>query len=583
MVRKLKHWMVLAPRSMLVRSTSTELEAIEKDLGRVLGREAQRTNIELACSISDRLRETLGPAGLDKMLVSYFGRDEDAFNFEITGDGMRILERTFAYALRPVSRLVVNAARTLENEMGDGTTTVVVLTGELLKQALRLLKSGIHRNTIVRGYELAAKKSVDVFKDMAINIHGDDQDLLRKVALTALSGSPTEPRNKHLADLALQATRVVTEKGKTVFKKDRIKIEKIKGGANEEAELVLGVLLHRARANPSMPKRVENAKIAIVTSRHIRAKDTKFYAGDFTRDVPLPVTFKVKDPKQIDELLRAEERIVKEMAGKIRMARANVLIAEKGIDAKVDDRLTRDGILALAGVDKYDIERLAEATGATPVADVNELSSTHLGFAGAVEEVDEAGEVITYVKECRRPKCVTIVVRGGTRSQVAGAIQDCVGAIGATLSDCSVLPGGGASEMEASIKLRDYMQTIGKKERLAVEAFADALEGIPAALAENSGMDSVDTLIRLRAIHGTMRRHRSRDATRMGIDAINGTVKDAVAAGILDPLEVKRRVVCTAQEAASMILSIDDVIMETLVSSLAPHGPKHPKPEQPRT
>jgi chaperonin GroEL (HSP60 family) len=539
---------------------------------RTAGADAKRSNIEVAVSISDRLRTSLSPAGMDKMLVDYFGRDPGEFNFDISKDGMAILEqmqKAYSPSAQHVIRLIMSAARTQDYEMGDGTKTVAILTGELLKGALKLLNGGVHQTVIRRGYSLAARKAAQLLERMATDVSKADDEILRKVALTAIKGKVAEDLEEHLANLAVEATKAVAEKTKGEkirIERDRIKIEKWEGGSARGTELIRGVTLSKGRANPSMPARVEDARIAIITSGHVKVKDTRYSMGQIDKETQVDVLFKIKDPKQIKELRHAEDRILEEMAAKIKDVGANVLLTEKGVDDHVVDLLTRGGILAIPGVYKYDIDKLAKATGARPVAEAKKLTPADLGYAGTVEEVKKGNEPMTFVKNCRNPKAVTIVLRGSTRQildEIEAAVKDCLGVVATVIKSGKVLPGGGAPEITVASQLRTYATTFGRKEQLAIRAFADGLDGIAEALAENAGMDPVDAVIRLRALNKRHKSKRLRNGV-IGINVLNGTFEDAFAAGILEPLAAKMQSITSAGETASMILKADDVIVMPL-------------------
>lgn len=505
---------------------------------RTIGRDAQRTNILAARVIAESVKSTLGPRGMDKMLVDSLG------DVVVTNDGVTILKEMDIE--HPAAKMIVEVAKTQEDEVGDGTTTAVVIAGELLKCAEELLDQGIHPTVIAGGYRLAAEKAVEILKNIAIDVSEDDDEMLKKVAITAMTGKGAEKAKEYLADLVVKAVKAVAERqgDKISIDTDHIKIEKKEGGGIEDTELIKGVLIDKERVHSAMPKKVEKAKIALVNSA-LEVKETEIDAE-----------IRITDPNQLKAFIDEEEKMLKDMVETIKKSGANVLLTQKGIDDLAQHYLAKAGILAVRRVKKSDMEKLARATGANIVTNLDDLTGKDLGYAGIVEEVKIGEDEMMYVKDCKDPKSVSILIRGGTEhivDEVERVIEDCLGVVPATIRDGKVVAGGGAPEIEAAKQLRKYAKTVGGREQLAIEAFADALEVIPRALAENAGLDPIDMLVDMRAKH-------EKDGARYGLDVFDGKVKDMYKEGVIEPLRVKTQAIDSASEVAVMILRIDDVI-----------------------
>ena len=498
---------------------------------RYLGRDAQRMNILAGKVLAETVRTTLGPKGMDKMLVDSLG------DIVVTNDGVTILkEMDIAH---PAAKMLVEVAKTQEDEVGDGTTTAVIIAGDLLKKAEELLDMDIHPTIIAMGYRQAAKKAQEILDSIAIS--ASDRDTLIKVAMTAMTGKGTEKARKPLAELVVDAVKQVEENGEV--DKDHIKIEKKEGGSVDDSMLVQGVIIDKERVHPGMPKKVENAKIALLNCP-IEVKETEVDAE-----------IRITDPSQMQAFIEQEEQMIKDMVDKIVSTGANVLFCQKGIDDLAQHYLAKNDVLAVRRVKKSDIEKLSKATGAKIVTNIEDLSEEDLGNAGKVVEKKISGEEMIFVEECKEPKAVTILVRGSTEhvvSEVERAIEDAIGVVSATVEDEKVVAGGGAPEVEIAKRLKDYSESISGREQLAVAAFAEALEVVPKTLAENAGLDSIDTLVDLRAAH--------EESPYMGLDVFKGEVVDMKEAGVLEPHRVKRQAIQSAAEAAEMILRIDDVI-----------------------
>ncbi|BAW31563.1 MAG TPA: thermosome subunit alpha [Methanothermobacter sp.] len=498
---------------------------------RYLGRDAQRMNILAGKVLAETVRTTLGPKGMDKMLVDSLG------DIVVTNDGVTILKEMDIE--HPAAKMLVEVAKTQEDEVGDGTTTAVIIAGDLLKKAEELLDMDIHPTIIAMGYRQAARKAQEILD--SISISASDRDTLLKVAMTAMTGKGTEKARKPLAELVVDAVKQVEENGEV--DKDHIKIEKKEGGSVDDSVLVQGVIIDKERVHPGMPKKVENAKIALLNCP-IEVKETEVDAE-----------IRITDPSQMQAFIEQEEKMIRDMVDKIVSTGANVLFCQKGIDDLAQHYLAKGGVLAVRRVKKSDIEKLSKATGAKIVTNIEDLSEEDLGEAGKVVEKKISGEEMIFVEECKEPKAVTILVRGSTEhvvSEVERAIEDAIGVVSATVEDEKVVAGGGAPEVEIAKKLKDYSESISGREQLAVAAFAEALEVVPKTLAENAGLDSIDTLVDLRAAH--------EESPYMGLDVFEGEVVDMKEAGVLEPHRVKRQAIQSAAEAAEMILRIDDVI-----------------------
>lgn len=506
---------------------------------RTMGKDAQRMNILAARVIAESVKTTLGPRGMDKMLVDSLG------DVVVTNDGVTILKEMDVE--HPAAKMMVEVAKTQEDEIGDGTTTAVVVAGELLKRAEELLDQDVHPTVVAEGYRLAADKSNEILRNIAIDVSVKDDETLRKVATTAMTGKGAEKAKDYLADIVVNAVKAVAEEedGKITIDIDHIKVEKKEGGGIEDTELIKGVLIDKERVHSSMPKKVVEAKIALVNSA-LEVKETEIDAE-----------IRITDPNQLKAFIDEEENMLKGMVENIKNAGANVLFTQKGIDDLAQHYLAKEGIFSVRRVKKSDIEKLSRATGADIVTNIDDLSSDDLGKSGVVEEVKIGDDEMIYVKECKDPKSVSILVRGGTEhivDEVERAIQDCLGVVPAAIKDKKIVGGGGSSEIEVAKELRKYAKSVGGREQLAIEAFADSMEVIPRALAENAGLDPIDTLVDLRASH------EKADGTTMGIDVYNNKVKDMVKNGVIEPLRVKTQAINSASEVAVMILRIDDVI-----------------------
>lgn len=512
---------------------------LKEGTSRTSGREAQRNNITAAKIIAETIKTTLGPRGMDKMLVSSFG------DVSITNDGATIMKELDVQ--HPAAKMLVEVAKAQDNEVGDGTTTAVVLAGELLANAENLLDQNIHPTVIIDGYKKASEKAQEILEKMAIQVSINDEKRLIDVATTSMGSKGVTVAKEHFAKLAVEAVKQVAEEkdGKIKADIDLIKILKKHGKSLDETELVKGMVIDKEVAHPQMPKIVNNAKIALLNAK-LEIEKTEFDAK-----------INIETPEQMKLFLDEEERMLKEMVDKIAEADANVVFCEKGIDDVALHFLAKRGILAVKNVSSSDMEKLSKATGGKIVASVKELTSDMLGEAKTVEEVKIGEDKLVYVRECKNPKAVTIVIRGGTEHVIDEAersLHDALCVVRNAIEDGKIVPGGGAPEAEVAKQLRDYAVKVGGREQLAIEAFADAVESIPLTLAENAGLDPIDIMVALRA------KHEGAASPSYGVDVFSGKIRDMLELNVVEPLRVKQQVVKSATEAANMILKIDDLI-----------------------
>ena len=508
---------------------------------RVLGRDAMRVNIAIGYAVANIVKTTLGPKGMDKMLVSDLG------DIVITNDGATILEEMNVD--HPAAKLMVEIAKTQDKEVGDGTTTSVVLAGNLFKKAGELLDQNIHPTVIIKGYELASSKAEEALGGVAEPVKPADKDVLTRIALIAMGskGIGSDKEKEKIATIITDAvTQVSGENGdKFSVDLDLIKIEKKAGGEVMDTELIRGVLVDKEVVHSGMPKKVKDAKILLL--------DAPLEIEKTETDAKIEIT----SPEKMEAFLQQEEKMMKDMVEKIAATGANVVFCQKGIDDLVQHFLAKKGIAAVRRVKKSDMEKLSRATKGSIASSLQGLKPEELGDAGIVEERKVSGESMVFVKECKDPKSVTIFVRGGTDhvvSEVERAVVDARGAVSSALEDGRYVVGGGSVEMELSKELHDYAVQIGGREQLAIQAFAEALEAVPKALAENAGMDVIDTLVSLR------NKHKEKGGKTVGVDVLNGKVADLKKSGIYEPAKVKKQALSSATETARLVLRIDDII-----------------------
>jgi archaeal chaperonin len=507
---------------------------LPEDTQRTTGKDAQRNNIAAAKAVAQTVRTTLGPKGMDKMIVDSLG------DVIVTNDGVTILEEM--QIEHPAAKMIVEVAKTQEDVVGDGTTTAVVLAGELLKKAEDLLDQEIHPTVLARGYRLAEGEAQRILKQISNSVSINDEDILRNIAVTAMTGKGAENNKEYLAGLIVKAIKRVYSE---IVDLDDIKVQTIVGESVENSELIEGIVLDKEKVHPSMPEGVEGAKIALLNSS-LEIKNTEI-------DAKIQIT----DPSQLNLFLEQEEKTLKGMVDKVVATGANVLFCQKGIDDLAQHFLAKSGVLAVRRVKKSDMEKLSRSTGGKVVSNWKELTSDDLGYAGSVNEKKISDEEMIYVEKCMNPKAVTLLVRGGTEhvaEEIKRAMTDALGDLAAALKDSLVVAGAGAVEMEIAKGLNKYASTLQGREQLAVQAFAQALEVIPRTLAENAGLDPIDVLTQLRAAHDNSLKW-------AGINVFTGQVMDAWEAGVIEPLKVKKQALSSAAEVAEMILRIDDVIL----------------------
>ena len=510
------------------------------------GRDAQNMNITAAKAVASAVRTTLGPKGMDKMLVDSMGE------IVVTNDGVTILKEMDIE--HPAAKMMVEVAKTQDQQVGDGTTTSVVIAGELLKRAEGLLEQDVHPTVIVHGYRMAAEKAQEILQNIAIDIKPKDLKSYKKIAETAMTGKGAEEAKDLLCDLVAKAVVMVVDPDGTVDV-DNIKIEKKVGGSIENSEIITGIVLDKERVHPGMPLRITKAKILLLNA------PVEFTKTEVTAEIT------ITRPDQLQAFLNEEERMIKAIADKIIKTGANVVITQKAIDDIAQHYLAKAGILAVRRVKNSDMDKLARATGAPVVSSIDAISAKDLGYAGLVEERKVSGEDMIFVEECRNPKAVTIILRGGTEhvvDELDRALEDAIRVVSVVLEDKKYVAGGGAPEIELSLRLREYAATVGGRAQLSIEAFAAALEIIPRTLAENAGLDPIDMLVALRAAH-------EKGQKNVGLNVFEGQAVDMFKQGVIEPLRVKTQAVTSAAEAAGMILRIDDVIASA--KSAAPATP----------
>jgi thermosome len=511
---------------------------LKEGSNRSRGREAQHGNITAAKVVAESVRSSLGPKGMDKMLVDNFG------DVTITSDGRTILDEMDIQ--HPAAKMLVEVAKTQDNEAGDGTTSAVIIAGELLNKAEELIDKNIHPTIIIDGYRKAAEKALETLEKIAIPVDLKSKEYLKKAATTAMGSKIVAEYKEYLADLAVKAMLAVAEKKGDVYKVDvdDVKVEKKTGESLIETSLINGIVLDKEIAHSGMPKRIEKAKIALIdTSLEIEKTE-------------LDAKINIERPEQIEAFLKQEETMLKDMVEKILTSGANVVICQKGIDDLAQHFLARKGIIAVRRAKKSDIEKLAKATGGNIVTNIDDIKPSDLGYAALVEERKIGDDKMTFIEGCKHPKAVTVLIRGGTQRMTAEAersIHDALCVIRDLIEEPKIVAGGSAPELEMSNALKKYAETLPGREQLAVRIFAEALEAIAVTLAENAGLDPIDIISDLRARH-------EKGETWAGIEVLAGKVQDMSKANIFEPLSVKKQIIKSASEAASMILKIDDVI-----------------------
>jgi archaeal chaperonin len=520
---------------------------LPENVSRTLGKNAQRNNILAAKVVSDIVKTTLGPKGMDKMLVDSTG------GVIVTNDGVTILEEMEID--HPAAKMMVDIAKTQEEEVGDGTTTTALLAGKLLENAEKLLDKNVHPTVIVKGYRLAAEKSMDFLLEISTALEG--KGVLEQIAQTAMTGKGAEGSKEHLSKLVVDAVDQVASGKKVDI--ENITIEKLKGGSISDSTLVRGIVLNKSRANSEMPPSIMDAKVLLTdVALELKNPDTE-------------AKISVSTPEQLKSFIQSEEHYLKVMTEKIAASGANVFFCQRGIDDVAQYYLAKSGVFACRRIPKTDLENLSKATGAKIVSNLSDLSESLMGKAGKVEEIKQGGDSLIYVKDCENPRAVTIVLRGGTHhviDEIERALKDGLGDVIAAVRDGKVVAGGGAVEIELSKRLKMYARTLGGKEQLAVEEFANSLEAIPEALAENAGLDPIDVVTELK------KRHES-NLHNHGINLFSNDIEDTLSAGIVEPLKIKTQAIQSASEVSTMILRIDDVLISKGSSELKGGAPSY--------
>ncbi|MDI6691376.1 MAG: thermosome subunit beta [Candidatus Bathyarchaeota archaeon] len=511
---------------------------LKEGSSRSRGREAQHANMMAARIVAETVKSSLGPKGMDKMLVDSFG------DTTITSDGRTILDEMDIQ--HPAAKMMVEVAKTQDNEAGDGTTTAVILAGELLNKAEELIGKNVHPTIIIDGYKKASEKALEVLEKIAMSTGSNREEYLKKVAMTSMASKLVAEHREYLADLAVKAILEVAEKenGKYKVDIDDIKVEKKPGESLRDTKLIQGIVLDKEVVHSGMPKRVEKAKIALLDTA-LEIEKTEFDAK-----------INIESPEQMDAFLKQEEEMLRQMVEKIEAVGANVVLCQKGIDDMTQHFLARKGILAVRRIKKSDMEKLSKATGGKIITNIDDMSPSDLGYASLVEERKIGDDKMTFVEGCKHPRAVTILIRGGTERIVDEAersVHDALCVVRDVVEEPKILAGGGAPELEISRTLKKYAETLPGREQLAVKSFAEALEVVPVTLTENAGLDPIDILSELRVRH-------EKGETWAGIEVTSGKVQDMSEAGVFEPLAVKKQIVKSAGEAASMILKIDDVI-----------------------
>ena len=529
---------------------------LKEGSSRSRGREAQHANIMAARIVAEAVKTSLGPKGMDKMLVDSFG------DVTITSDGRTILDEMDVQ--HPAAKMMVEVAKTQDNEVGDGTTTVVVLSGELLGKAEELIEKNVHPTIIIDGYKKAAEKALEILDQIALKIDPTDKEFLMKVAMTSMASKLVAEHREYLAKLAVEAILQVAEKTEEGYRidVDDVKVEKKPGESLTDTKLIKGIVIDKEVVHPGMPKRVENAKIVLLNCP-LEIEKTEFDAK-----------INIDSPEQMEAFLKEEERMLQEMVDKIAAVGANVVICQKGIDDAAQHFLARKRILAVRRVKKSDMEKLSKATGGRIITNLDDMTEADLGYAALVEERKIGDDKMVFIEGCKHPKSVTILIRGGTERVIDEAersIHDALCVVRDVVEEPKVVAGGGAPEIEVARMLKDFAESLPGREQLAVMHFAEALESIPVTLAENAGLDPIDILSELRARH-------DKGEKWAGVGVHEGEVINTFEANVIEPVSVKKQVIKSATEAATMILKIDDVIAAAKMKP--PKMPKGPEGAQ---
>ena len=533
---------------------------LKEDTQRSKGRDARKANIMAAQIMAEVLKTTLGPRGMDKMLIDSLG------DITITSDGAKVLEEVDVQ--HPAAKMMIEVAKTQDKEVGDGTTTAVVLAGELLKKAEELLDQDIHPSLIVSGYQKAADKAVSVLEKVALPVDMDDRETLLKLANTSMRSKSVASARVHLGELVVDAIKQIIEKrdGTVLADVDNVQIVKKEGKSLEETELIRGIIIDKEVVHDAMPKKIKNAKIALVNVA-LEIEKTEIDAE-----------IRIKTPESIKAFLDQESEMLKKMVDRVVASGANVLLAQKGIDDMAQHFLSKASVMAARRVKESDMEKLAKATGGRMVNNLADLKPSDLGHCGMVEERKVGNDKMIFVEDCKNPQAVAIFVRAGLERMIdeaERALNDALYVISDVAENPKMVPGGGAIEMEVAREVRSYARQVGGREQLAIEAFADTLEVIPKTLAENAGLDTLDTMVAMKAAH------EKRGGSAMGVNVFEGGVADMLEKGVVEPMVVKLQAVKSGVEVASMILRIDDVVAAKSSAAGGPGGPGGKTPSPP--
>lgn len=517
---------------------SNDTQFLEEGSRRAKGKDAQRINIMIAKAVAGSVKSTLGPKGMDKMMV------DDLGNVTISNDGATIL--TEMKMEHPAGKMMVEVAKTQDKTIGDGTTSAVIIAGGLLSKAESLLDDNIHASLIIKGYRLAAKKSKEIYEEIGDPL-GNDPSLLRNIAMTSMTGKISESASE-LSNLVMKAVEQVSEKNgeKTVIDNRHIKLEKKVGGSLNESELVSGVVIGKEIVHPNMPKKVQDSKILLLECA-LEPKDLA------------EAKIEISSPDQLQAFMDREEKEIKKISEKVVSTGTTFVVCQKDIHESVQHFLSKNKIAAVRRVKRADVDAISRATGAKIVSILDDACEADLGFADNVEEKEVSNDQMVFIEGCKNPKSVSILIRGGTDhvvDEAERALTDAIGACASALRAGKVITGGGSSEVEVAMRLREFAKTVGGREQLAVEAFADTLEIIPRTLAETAGMDPIDTIVKLRAEHAAD----YANSKYIGVDVYNAGYQDMLQANVIEPLTIKTQAIASATEVTEMLLRIDDII-----------------------
>jgi thermosome len=528
---------------------------LKEGASRSRGRDARRSNMMAAQIISEVLKSTLGPRGMDKMLIDSLG------DITITNDGATVLDEIDVQ--HPAAKMMIEVAKTQDDEVGDGTTTAVILSGELLKKAEELLEQNIHPSIIISGYQKASERAMGTLEKLAIDVDLDDRETLMKLATTSMRSKAVSIARTHLAGIAIDAIKQIIEErdGEIIADVDNIQIVKKEGKGLDETELVRGIIIDKEVVHAGMPKQVSGAKIALVDAA-LEVEKTEFDAE-----------VRIRSPDAIKAFLDQEAEMLKKMVERVKNSGANVLFCQKGIDDVAQHFLAKEGVLAARRVKKSDMEKLAKATGAKIVSNLADLKESDLGKCETVEERKVGDDKMVFVEGCKDPRAVAVFIRAGLERMIDEAertMNDALYVISDIAELAKMVPGGGSIEEELSRAVRAYARKVGGREQLAIEAFSDALEVVPKTLAENAGLDVLDTMVALKAAH------EKKDGFAMGVNVFGEGIIDMLEQGVVEPMAVKMQAIKSAVEVSSMILRIDDVVAASSEKMEAPGGPGGP-------